>query len=335
MLTLPHTKVLFSRRGNRRSNSGSAIFAGLFGVLVCLGLMPDLVADDELDNEIRIGYFIDPIDKVDRSDLKYTLDAWADNFGSDRYPLIKVTTFENEARFKQSLSAGTLDLGVIYSYQYETVSELKASPQYLVGRDVEPLVEFILLVRGDAGIDSAHDLKGKKIIVNTGRRGKLPLMWLRRFMLSEGVNEDTEIFGDVEYAADSFNSIAPVFFKNADACVITRREFQENAMLNAELVQKLHDVASSLNMPTRVLLFSPVIDQSKRDLIELRAEEIEPAIYPQTFLDEVKETIIDFQKGDLAEVVKLALPYGLNAEGKPILTRTEGTPIRDEGEETE
>ena len=313
-----------------------SIWSGVFGVMITVLLLGDAPAQTNPDLEIRVGFFIDPVDKVDRSDLKYTLDAWADNFATDRFPVIKVTMFENEPRFRQALAAGTLDVGAFYSYQFENIAETAKEPSFIIGRDAEPLVEFLLLVRRDAGIDTARDLKGKRILINTGRRGRLPLMWLRRYMLSEGVAESQDAFSEINYVGDSFKAIAPVFFKNASVCIITRKEFQENAQLNAQVVQDLHELANSMNMPTRVMLFSPLIDRAKRDSIELLAEKMEPAIYPQTFLDQVNETIIEYQKGDLAEVAKLAQepqPKSKSGAGEAALSHTVDPPARDVGEQ--
>ena len=156
----------------------------------------------------------------------------------------------------------------------------------------------------------------------------MPLLWLERYLLSEGVSEDPETFCDVTCVADSFNAVAPLFFKNASACIITRKEYQENAKLNAQIVQELHLVATSLSMPTRVMIYSPHIDSEKKRALEMRGPRMKPAVYAQSFLEPVLETISEFQKGDLAEIAKLSKP----AHKDSVLTKAEERTSTDAGE---
>jgi ABC-type phosphate/phosphonate transport system substrate-binding protein len=117
----------------------------------------------DADHEIRVGFFMDPIDKTDRTDLKHTLDVWTDGFATERFSQTRISIYENESQFRQALHSGTIDVGFIYSYQYSTFAVAGSDPAAVVGRDVEPTVQFVLLVGKDNGVDNAKDLKGKKI----------------------------------------------------------------------------------------------------------------------------------------------------------------------------
>jgi phosphonate transport system substrate-binding protein len=142
----------------------------------------------------------------------------------------------------------------------KTVDLLFLLPQeYLKVRDTLPVVpvvvstppkntyeELVLLVRKDSSVRTAGGLRGKRLVVETDQKGALPTMWLEILLMKEGISGDTKgLFGSVKATKKPSQTVLPVFFKQADACIITRNAFETMAELNPQLGRELLSIASS------------------------------------------------------------------------------------------
>jgi len=106
--------------------------------------------------------------------------------------------------------------------------------------------EFVLVVRAGWGPKSLGDLRGRRLLVETDQRGTLPMVWLETLLLREGEPADAKaFFADVRATRKASQTVMPVFFGQADACVTTRSAFQTLAELNPQLSTQLEVMASS------------------------------------------------------------------------------------------
>lgn len=108
-----------------------------------------------------------------------------------------------------------------------------------------PEESYLLIVSKRSSIQSLHDLKGKKILIHSGSRTRLALPWLDVELAKADLPTTTNFFGSITEPEKTIKTVLPVFFHQAEACVVTRRSFETVTEMNPQLGRELRILASS------------------------------------------------------------------------------------------
>jgi ABC-type phosphate/phosphonate transport system substrate-binding protein len=73
----------------------------------------------------------------------------------------------------------------------------------------------------------------------------IPLMWLDTFLIKHGTSNSRSLFANIKGVEKISQAVIPVFFKQADACLVPRKGFETMIELNPQLGEQLTIVATS------------------------------------------------------------------------------------------
>ncbi len=115
---------------------------------------------------------------------------------------------------------------------------------------------LLLLVRKDSGIRSLRDLKNRSIVVTkrSSQYGNLNHVWLETLLLREGIRERERFFTTVKEVQTVKQVVMPVFFRQADACIVTRQVFELSVELNPQLGKQLTAIARIDNLAPGIIV---------------------------------------------------------------------------------
>jgi ABC-type phosphate/phosphonate transport system substrate-binding protein len=99
--------------------------------------------------------------------------------------------------------------------------------------------EHVVLVNKKDKINNLSQLKGKKIIVEKGSNGRLALLWFTTLLLKRGLPESDNFFSDIKKVEKISQAVLPVFFTQADACIVRRTGFQTMVEMNPQVNKNL------------------------------------------------------------------------------------------------
>lgn len=105
--------------------------------------------------------------------------------------------------------------------------------------------EYLLLVHRDAGVDELEGLRGGSLRILESPRMSLATIWLDARLLEAGLPPSATFFGRMERNARVSMTALPVFFRKADACLVTRAGFEVMAELNPQLETSIRILAHS------------------------------------------------------------------------------------------
>lgn len=106
-------------------------------------------------------------------------------------------------------------------------------------------MEYVLLVRSDSNIRELKDLKNKRIIEWIGAKMSLARTWLDVALMEKGLSSTDEFFGTIESSGKLFKVVLPVFFQQADVCLVTKQGYDTMEELNPQLGRDLRILAYS------------------------------------------------------------------------------------------
>jgi phosphonate transport system substrate-binding protein len=72
-----------------------------------------------------------------------------------------------------------------------------------------------------------------------GSNGRLALLWFTTLLLKRGLPESDNFFSDIKKVEKISQAVLPVFFMQADACIVRRAGFQTMVEMNPQVNKNL------------------------------------------------------------------------------------------------
>jgi len=179
--------------------------------------------------------------------------------------------FQNCSEMEKELKEGKIDLLILLSNEYLGLKNRGLlEPLFISARGEELYDTFILITRKDSGIHSVVDLRGKAFLQQSGSHCEIHRLWFDMLMMKQGVHEPGRFFSFLKDVIGPSQAVMPVFFKRADACILSRRSFDVMAELNPQLRRDLQIIEASTPVATGVICIRKGCDRVQRErLIEV------------------------------------------------------------------
>ena len=156
------------------------------------------------------------------------------------------TIYHDMPSVARALREKRLDLIVLLPTEYLELKELAA---------VEPIAsavlrgdlahDYLLLVHKEGRPVELGDLRGKTLLVETAGKGGLPWMWVETLLHGKGLPPARMFFAEIREVRKVSQGVLPVFFRQADACIVPLDAFKTMVELNPQLGEQLESLASS------------------------------------------------------------------------------------------
>ena len=129
--------------------------------------------------------------------------------------------------------------------------------------------KYILIVRRDSGIKSFSNLKGKTILLPQANKHEESQVWLDVLLLKEGKTKRDAYFSQVKESPKVSHSIMGVFFRQAEAAVVTRAGLDTSRALNPQIDRQIVVLAGSPYLSDGVTcLLSTASETTRRTLVK-------------------------------------------------------------------
>lgn len=260
----------------------------------------------------RVAFSSSMFTDVNENDAKAAVKVWSQTVARERGIEVDpdARIYKDMPSLSLALESEQVDAVGILTTEYETLSaKMKLTPIFVtrVGGRLDE--EYLLLVHRESQIQSVGDLRGRSLLVYRNARACLASAWLDTLLVRNGFRPSVEFFGRVSGHVNPSKVVLPVFFRQSDACLVTRGAFELLNELNPQTGRQLKVLASSPALVPAVFCFrgsyaSPVKDRVVAALRELhsspagqqvltifRSERLEehPASLLQSALDLVAE----------------------------------------------
>jgi len=105
--------------------------------------------------------------------------------------------------------------------------------------------QYVLLVHKDSGIQSISDLKNRRLLIYSSLRGSISPLWLDVLLATNGSPEPAKFFSNITPVSKPTRTVLPVFFHQADACIVTQNGYNVICELNPQVMRDLKIIATS------------------------------------------------------------------------------------------
>jgi len=197
---------------------------------------------------LHAGFLRTSFSGVNESDAQAAFRVFATRMGEIRGYAISahVHVFEGTAPLAEYLAEDSLDLLVIDSWDYLTMEPIPNLPvAFAAVEQGEVEDEFLVLVAERSPMSGVSDLAGKHVIVLQSSNASTIRHWFRTEILALGQGEPERVLGRLELKDGLSQTVLPVFFGKADACVVDRRGFEIMVEMNPQVGRALRVLARS------------------------------------------------------------------------------------------
>jgi len=204
--------------------------------------------NDGMPEQFRTGFMECTFQSYDIRDARAILEMNAKEAARlmDLNVPTKVNFFSDTEAMIMAIRKGELELFTLPAIEYLNVRDKKvAIPIFVNGDNNGNGIQYLLITRKDSGIRSFSDLKGKSLMLPPICYFKPGHLWLDVLLLKEKKEDLESFFSAVQLLPRSSNATLGVFFRKADAALVTRQAFEINLQLNPQLEQNLTILAQS------------------------------------------------------------------------------------------
>ncbi len=126
---------------------------------------------------------------------------------------------------------------------------------------------LLMLVQDGSGITQIDQLRGKKLMIDMGQQGTIPMKWLESVLKTQGLPKAEEFFGSITECNKGNQALLPVFFGKADVALVGRNHFEISVELNPQIGHRLRILKRSPGFITGVLALNNNIRKKDHDKI--------------------------------------------------------------------
>jgi ABC-type phosphate/phosphonate transport system substrate-binding protein len=208
------------------------------------------------DGDITVRYAISErlLTGLNMNDARAAFAVWADQivassglrlrFGDD-------VVFSRE-KLVRSLKAGEVDLIGLGVTEVWDFREYLDTTQFI--SDPAGGYEMVLLVRQDAGVEKMSELRDRAVIIWQGPGTDLADAWMYSNLRKAGLPPPDRHFRRVTRNTKLSQAVFPVFFGQADACIVTRKGLATMVELNPQIGKRLKVLAVSPRVQSAIFV---------------------------------------------------------------------------------
>lgn len=218
---------------------------------------------------LRVGFSAQQFLDVNENDARAALKIWASAMGNDRgipvHPFIAI--FKSVEEIQDALLNNEVDcVGLTTVELWKVRQKVSVWPTVVFGHtDAGIDTEFVLLVHRDSPIQQLADLHGQSLLVHGNVHEEFALIWLETELLEAKLGRASAFWGKVASVPKLSRTVLPVFFKQTDACLVTRESFRTMSELNPQVGRQLRIIATSPPVITVPFVFRSVSESPLRE----------------------------------------------------------------------
>ena len=251
---------------------------------------------DVLPKVLRVGFSSRVFADTDPRDAQAAMELWTKELSHSMgiKALPRTIIFRNTADLLEAVNKGDLIIVSLPAIDYLKIhDEARLTPSIVSSSNAGRGREFVLITRRDRGIRTVADLRGKTINLLPAAKQEVSHLWLDVLLMREGKRDRSSFFRQVKETASASQAIMTVFFKQADAAIVSRGAFETSKALNPQIGNQLSVIAESKSLMGDISCIPNMVNNKLKLSIEYAAEHLhESTIGKQIFtLFQIDRTI--------------------------------------------
>jgi ABC-type phosphate/phosphonate transport system substrate-binding protein len=244
-------------------------FACFFALTSVVTLLCDVWADTTQKPDLVVAYAPKALVDVDPKDAMAAFRIYVEELAKQIGQSSGIYSYDNIENVMKEVENGRVDMISMSSIQYLRLKN-KSLIELAYGnmRGGKTTLKYFLLTHTNKGFTKIGDLKGKKLVLIKG--DDIGALYLNTALLRQRLGETREFFSSVDEKIKTSQAVLPVFFGQADACIVNDVAYQTMVEMNPQLGKDLKILAASSELLDNLAIFRKSLD----DGIKQKAREV-------------------------------------------------------------
>jgi ABC-type phosphate/phosphonate transport system substrate-binding protein len=192
--------------------------------------------------EMRFASVTNTVTGVNLEDARLAIEMIMKKILIEKYPhyRFKVDFFPDLASATKALAHNSYHSITMTGLDYLSVRRsANLDPLLIASKVDQPVESFLLLTRRGETLETIAQNPRRELIVEQGGSGDMARIWLDVLLRSQNMPESRVFFNMVRQAEKPGRAVLPVFFGQADACVVAESAFAVLKELNPQIGSRL------------------------------------------------------------------------------------------------
>ena len=208
---------------------------------------------------------------VDQRDAMVAIDLWTKEIGEqmDATVVPNSSVFSDIDDVMAAYLTDDIDMVVFTTQEFMQVQGKKIFEPALVGSQGDNHgEEMVLLVHKESGIGTLEQLRGKTLKIPMGTvSSTIVMMWLETLFHDEGIIFDSSFFKEIHSVNKPAKAVLPVFFRQAECCIVSQRSLSLLGELNPQMEKDLIVLVKSPSITRYVFCFNKDVDTKLKRMV--------------------------------------------------------------------
>jgi ABC-type phosphate/phosphonate transport system substrate-binding protein len=247
------------------------IMAVIISLLMVCAIFPVMSAGAEDGSRLRIGFTGSAFQDVSNTDIRAAVSVLIQKVAWKHFGKAESHFYETLSEMTMDLKNRKIDVLATPVEEYmEMKKHLPLDPLLITASDNGSEMELLLLVRKDSGIRTFRDLRGRTIVVPPRNPRCLDMYtaWLETLSMEEGSKGINSYFSSAKETRTVAKAVMPVFFRQADACVVTRQVFDLTAELNPQINKEILVIARKGKLSQGVIAVDRRLSEESKERVK-------------------------------------------------------------------
>ncbi len=260
----------------RAGQTRKCAFMGLAALIILSGIIDGGItgrakAAQSETSRVRIGISRGTWGGVNANDAMAAIRAWTKIILGQRGITVDVETkiLGSVVDMSDSLKNGLVEAASLVTSEFLALDpKFKPDSVFLAFRNEAYTEKYVILAHQGSGIRDLHDLQGRQVLIHQGPRTGLAPQWFESLMANRLMDAADGTSVKTKTEENPSKAVLQVFFRKADASVVSANAFNTASELNPQLRRELRILASSPEVIPIVFFFRAGYVSDIRDKLE-------------------------------------------------------------------
>ncbi|MFT5365579.1 MAG: ABC-type phosphate/phosphonate transport system substrate-binding protein [Candidatus Latescibacterota bacterium] len=267
-------------------------------------------------SSMKLGFTSGTLYDVDLNDARAAQETWLrsiiQNVNKNKLEIeVKTIVYANVSEASEAIKKNEIDAVILLPLEYLALGDAVPVIPIMTSRSGDNEGDYyVIATHKQSNIQTIEQLQSQNLIISIKGNNGIPKLWLETILLENKLPNSDTFFGAIKHVSKTTQAILPVFFKQADVCLVPKTDLGIAMALNPQLKTNLQIVQQSPGYNRIIVCVQSTFYEKNGDFLSEAIETVNQATQGQQLLTLFRvNNLSRFEEAHLDNIKKLVHTY--------------------------